>query len=151
MREDAYFWLCVRIYSMTSGQRSMTKDQGKELKMNRYWLYVYIAGATEILWAVGLKHSDTWWEWMLTLIFIVVTFILTLKAAEVLPTATVYIVFTGIGAVGTNLVDILVFKEPISIMKIFFIVLLIAGIIGLKLITDDPGTTDDTGSKEEVA
>lgn len=151
MREDAYFWLCVRIYSMTSGQRSMTKDQGKELKMNRYWLYVYLAGATEILWAVGLKHSDTWWEWMLTLIFIVVTFILTLKAAEVLPTATVYIVFTGIGAVGTNLVDILVFKEPISIMKIFFIVLLIAGIIGLKLVTDDPETTDDTGSKEEVA
>lgn len=129
----------------------MTKDQGKELKMNRYWLYVYLAGATEILWAVGLKHSDTWWEWMLTLIFIVVTFILTLKAAEVLPTATVYIVFTGIGAVGTNLVDILVFKEPISIMKIFFIVLLIAGIIGLKLVTDDPETTDDTGSKEEVA
>lgn len=119
--------------------------------MNRYWLYVYLAGATEILWAVGLKHSDTWWEWMLTLIFIVVTFILTLKAAEVLPTATVYIVFTGIGAVGTNLVDILVFKEPISIMKIFFIVLLIAGIIGLKLVTDDPETTDDTGSKEEVA
>ena len=67
---------------------------------------------------------------------------------KTLPVATVYVVFTGIGAVGTNLVDILVFREPVSVMKIVFIVLLIAGIIGLKLVTDKP---EDSGVHDSVA
>ena len=107
-------------------------------KMNRSWIYVYLSGITEILWAIGLKYSDAWWEWVLTFTLIIMAFVLTIKASEALPVATVYVVFTGIGAAGTNLVDILVFREPVSVMKIVFIVLLIAGIIGLKLVTDKP-------------
>ena len=78
----------------------------------------------------------------------IMAFVLTIKASEALPVATVYVVFTGIGAVGTNLVDILVFREPVSVMKIVFIVLLIAGIIGLKLVTDKP---EDSGVHDSVA
>lgn len=117
-------------------------------KMNRSWIYVYLSGITEILWAVGLKYSDAWWEWVLTFTLIIMAFVLTIKASEALPVATVYVVFTGIGAVGTNLVDILVFREPVSVMKIVFIVLLIAGIIGLKLVTDKP---EDSGVHDSVA
>ncbi len=117
-------------------------------KMNRSWIYVYLSGITEILWAIGLKYSDAWWEWVLTFTLIIMAFVLTIKASEALPVATVYVVFTGIGAVGTNLVDILVFREPVSVMKIVFIVLLIAGIIGLKLVTDKP---EDSGVHDSVA
>ena len=117
-------------------------------KMNRSWFYVYLSGITEILWAIGLKYSDAWWEWVLTFTLIIMAFVLTIKASEALPVATVYVVFTGIGAVGTNLVDILVFREPVSVMKIVFIVLLIAGIIGLKLVTDKP---EDSGVHDSVA
>ena len=85
---------------------------------------------------------------MLTFTLIIMAFVLTIKASEALPVATVYVVFTGIGAVGTNLVDILVFREPVSVMKIVFIVLLIAGIIGLKLVTDKP---EDSGVHDSVA
>ena len=116
--------------------------------MNRSWIYVYLSGITEILWAIGLKYSDAWWEWVLTFTIIIMAFVLTIKASEALPVATVYVVFTGIGAVGTNLVDILVFREPVSVMKIVFIVLLIAGIIGLKLVTDKP---EDSGVHDSVA
>lgn len=117
-------------------------------KMNRSWIYVYLSGITEILWAIGLKYSDAWWEWVLTFTLIIMAFVLTIKASEALPVATVYVVFTGIGAVGTNLVDILVFREPVSVMKIVFIVLLIAGIIGLKLVTDK---SEDSGVHDSVA
>ncbi|MFR2563761.1 MAG: DMT family transporter [Anaerovoracaceae bacterium] len=117
-------------------------------KMNRSWIYVYLSGITEILWAIGLKYSDAWWEWVLTFTLIIMAFVLTIKASEALPVATVYVVFTGIGAVGTNLVDILVFREPVSVMKIVFIVLLIAGIIGLKLVTDKP---EDSGVHDSAA
>ncbi len=117
-------------------------------KMNKNWIYVYLSGITEILWAIGLKYSDAWWEWVLTFTLIIMAFVLTIKASEALPVATVYVVFTGIGAVGTNLVDILVFREPVSVMKIVFIVLLIAGIIGLKLVTDKP---EDSGVHDSVA
>ena len=117
-------------------------------KMNRSWIYVYLSGITEILWAIGLKYSDAWWEWVLTFTLIIMAFVLTIKASEALPVATVYVVFTGIGAVGTNLVDILVFREPVSVMKIVFIVLLIAGIIGLKLVTDKP---EDSGVHDSDA
>lgn len=113
--------------------------------MNRNWIYVYLAGITEILWAIGLKYSDAWWEWCITFVLIIMAFVLTIKASEALPVATVYVVFTGIGAVGTNLVDIFVFREPVSVMKVVFIVLLIAGIIGLKLVTDGP---EDTGEHD---
>ena len=116
--------------------------------MNKNWIYVYLSGITEILWAIGLKYSDAWWEWVLTFTLIIMAFVLTIKASEALPVATVYVVFTGIGAVGTNLVDILVFREPVSVMKIVFIVLLIAGIIGLKLVTDKP---EDSGVHDSVA
>jgi quaternary ammonium compound-resistance protein SugE len=58
-----------------------------------------------------------------------------MKASKTLPIGTAYAVWTGIGAVGTALVGILVFKEPANFLRIFFIITLIGSIIGLKVVS----------------
>ena len=96
-----------------------------------------IAGLTEIVWAIGLKFADGFTEIgpsIVTLIFIVVSFLLFAKAMSVIPIGTAYAVFTGIGAAGTAVLGILVFDENASIEKIAFLCLLIFGIIGLKMV-----------------
>ena len=96
-----------------------------------------IAGLTEIVWAIGLKFADGFTEIgpsIVTLIFIVVSFLLFAKAMSVIPIGTAYAVFTGIGAAGTAVLGILVFDENASIEKIVFLCLLIFGIIGLKMV-----------------
>ena len=105
--------------------------------MNKKWSLVYLAGIAEILWVVGLKHADIWYEWCGTILFILLSFFLLMAAAKVLPTATCYAVFTGIGAAGTNLMDFLVFGEEIVWGKILLIVLLLVGVIGLKMVTHE--------------
>jgi paired small multidrug resistance pump len=105
--------------------------------MNRNWTYVIIAGIIEILWATGLKYSHNWISWIVTLLLIGVSFIVLMKATKKVPVATAYAVFTGIGTGGTVLTEMVVFGEPFSWQKIIFILLLIAGVIGLKLVTND--------------
>lgn len=116
--------------------------------MNKHWLLVYAAGIIEILWVIGLKHSDAWYEWVLTILLLASSFFVLIKAMESLPSATVYAVFTGIGTAGTNVVDTLVFGESFSFLKLFFIALLLAGVIGLKLVTHRP--TAETANLPEA-
>ena len=110
------------------------------------WIYVYVSGILEIVWAVILKNAHVWWQWILPVAIVLVTMVLTVKAAKVLPTATVYVVFTGIAAVGTNLTDIFLMHEPVSALKIVFIVALIAGIVGLKLVGEERTQVSETGA-----
>ena len=110
--------------------------------MNKHWLLVYAAGIIEILWVIGLKHSDAWYEWVLTILLLASSFFVLIKAMESLPSATVYAVFTGIGTAGAHVVDTLVF------LKVFFIALLLAGVIGLKLVTHRP--TAETANLPEA-
>jgi paired small multidrug resistance pump len=105
--------------------------------MNRNWTLVIIAGILEILWVMGLKYSSNWISWVATLIVIYLSFVVLLKATEKLPVATVYAVFTGIGTAGTVIMGMVIFDETFSWTKIFFIVLLLTGILGLKLITTE--------------
>lgn len=104
--------------------------------MNRDWIYVIGAGIVEVGWVTGLKHSSNIWEWLLTALAIIVSFTLILKATNNLPVGTVYAVFTGLGTAGTVASDMLLFGEAFQIAKILLIALLLAGVIGLKLITD---------------
>lgn len=100
------------------------------------WIYLLIAGITEIIWAIGLKEAQGFTVLLpsiVTLIFIVVSFFLFAKAMETIPIGTAYAIFTGIGAAGTAIVGILLFNEGASAGKLFFLVLLLVGIIGLKL------------------
>lgn len=111
--------------------------------VNRSWLLVIIAGVIEVLWAAGLKHSDDFISWSATILLIYISFVVLIKATQILPVATVYAVFTGIGTAGTVLVEILLFGEPFSGTKIFFILLLLSGVIGLKLVT--PASNEKEG------
>ncbi|MGN1402541.1 MAG: DMT family transporter [Bacillus sp. (in: firmicutes)] len=105
--------------------------------MNRTWLLVILAGVVEVIWAVGLKYADSLLAWGGTVLLIFLSFVMLIQSTKTLPVATVYAVFTGIGTAGTVLVGMTVFGEPFSWIKIFFLLLLIFGILGLKLVTGE--------------
>ncbi|MDP4096118.1 multidrug efflux SMR transporter [Paenibacillus sp. P96] len=104
--------------------------------MNRSWLYVILGGIIEVIWVSGLKHAATPWEWIVTLLAIGVSFYLIIQAANRLPVGTVYAVFTGLGTAGTVAAEMLLFGEPFNWAKVLLTALLLAGVIGLKLVTD---------------
>ncbi|MHA0855365.1 DMT family transporter [Paenibacillus sp. CMAA1364] len=105
--------------------------------MNREWLKVIIAAFFEVMWVIGLKHANDVWTWTGTLIAIVVSFYVLIMAGRKLPIGTVYAVFVGMGTAGTVLADVVLFGEPIKLMTILLIVLLLAGVLGLKLVTEE--------------
>jgi paired small multidrug resistance pump len=113
--------------------------------MNKNWLNVYIAAIFEVSWVTGLKHAEHGLEWAGTVLAIVISFYLLIRATNTLPISTVYAVFTGLGAAGTVLVEILFFSTSINWLKIGLCAVLISGVIGLKMVT---GERD--GIKEEV-
>ena len=104
--------------------------------MNIHWLSVFVATIFEVIWVIGLKYSTSIIDWIITIVCIGFTFVLLTFANKKLPISTTYTVFTGIGTVGTIIVDILFFGEELKAIKVFFILVLILGILGLKLITD---------------
>lgn len=100
------------------------------------WLLVVVAAIFEVGWATGLKYADDVTTWALTVIAIIVSFGLLIYAGTKLPTSTVYAVFVGLGTVGTVLVDFIFFELDFSFGIVFFILLLLTGILGLKTVTD---------------
>ncbi|KHD84244.1 DMT family transporter [Heyndrickxia ginsengihumi] len=99
------------------------------------WLYLFIAGIAEIIWAMGLKYSHGFTKLMpivITVVFILVSFVLFAKATSTIEIGTAYAVFTGIGAAGTAIIGILFFDEEGSFVKWFFLICLFIGIIGLR-------------------
>ncbi|MDD2190604.1 MAG: SMR family transporter [Eubacteriales bacterium] len=105
--------------------------------MNKNWIKVLIAAFLEVFWVIGLTHAYDFWTWTWTIIAIIVSNYLMITAAQVLPAGTVYAIFVGLGTAGTVISEILFFVEPFNWGKIILIVILLAGVIGLKLITDD--------------
>jgi len=101
------------------------------------WLKVILSGLIEVVWVTCLNYAHNTFTWLITLLFIALSFYLMLSATKQLPVGTVYAVFVGIGAAGTVIVDMLFINHVISPMKLLFIILLIIGIIGLKISTDD--------------
>lgn len=106
--------------------------------MNANWIKVMIAAFFEVFWVIGLKHADDVWTWAGTVIAIAVSFYLMIMAGKNLPVGTVYAVFVGLGTAGTVFSDIVFFGEPFKLAKILLILVLLAGVIGLKLVTKDP-------------
>ena len=104
------------------------------------WLYLIAAGITEIVWALGLKFSEGFTNTVpsvVTILFIVISFLLFSKSMKEIPVGTAYAVFTGIGAAGTAVIGMSMFNELISFGKVFFLFVLIGGIVGLKLIDSE--------------
>ncbi len=106
--------------------------------MNKYWFLVYISTFFEVSWVTGLKHATTVLEWMGTAICIVISFYLLITATKKLPISTVYAVFTGLGAAGTVLIELLFFTNEVNWLKLGLCTVLIAGVVGLKMVTTEP-------------
>ncbi|MFO1443727.1 multidrug efflux SMR transporter [Bacillus sp. Bva_UNVM-123] len=104
------------------------------------WLKVFIAAFFEVFWVIGLKHAYDFWTWTGTIIAIIISFYLMIMAGKKLPVGTVYAVFVGMGTVGTVLSEIIFFSEPIKISKMLLVFLLLCGVIGLKLVTNEKET-----------
>jgi quaternary ammonium compound-resistance protein SugE len=102
------------------------------------WLALFLAGALEILWAVGLKYSDGLtrpWPSLATGVAIGLSFALLAASLKSVPFGTAYAVWTGIGAAGTVIVGIVAFGESADAARLTCILLIIAGTLGLKLVT----------------
>ena len=102
------------------------------------WLILVLAGLFEVGFTTCLKLSNNFsnWKWAVGFfVCITLSFLLLNKAIQTIPLGTGYAVWTGIGAVGTTIIGIYLFDEPSDFWRVFFIFLLIASIIGLKLVS----------------
>lgn len=105
--------------------------------MKRSWNIVFFAGLFEIGWVIGLKHASNVGTWALTAFAIYLSMHLLIVASRKLPIGTAYAVFTGMGTAGTVILEIVLFGEPLDLVKILLILLLLSGVIGLKTITTE--------------
>lgn len=100
------------------------------------WLILFVAGLFEVAWAIGLKYSEGFsklWPSVFTIVCMIISMGLLAYSVKHLPVGTAYAVWTGIGAVGTAILGIILFGESKELIRIFFILLIIIGIVGLKL------------------
>jgi quaternary ammonium compound-resistance protein SugE len=105
------------------------------------WIYLFIAGLFEVVWAIGLKYTDGFtklWPSIGTVIAMIISFYFLSTAVKTIPIGTGYAVWTGIGAVGTAILGIILFGESKEFVRIFCILLIIAGIVGLKIFAKIP-------------
>ncbi len=99
------------------------------------WVYLFLAGGLEVFWATFLKFSEGFTRMgysVLTVAGMLASFGLLSQAMKTLPLGTAYAVWTGIGALGSLIVGVAVFREPATVPRLLFAALLLAGIVGLK-------------------
>ncbi len=102
------------------------------------WTYLFIAGLLEIGWAIGLKYTDGFsklWPTVGTVLAMILSLTFLGLALKTLPVGTAYAVWTGIGAIGTVILGIILFAEPATALRLGCVGLIFTGIIGLKLVT----------------
>jgi quaternary ammonium compound-resistance protein SugE len=99
------------------------------------WVYLLVAAFFEIGWAVGLRYAQGFtrpWPSVLTITAMILSLLFLAAAVKTIPVGTGYAVWTGIGVVGTAAFGILLFAEPLTAWRIFCLLLIVAGVIGLK-------------------
>lgn len=100
------------------------------------WVYLIIAGLLEVVWATAMKYAEGFTKpgWSaLTIGAMIISFGLLAQAMKTLPLGTAYGIWTGIGAVGSVIVGILLLGEPRDGLRLLFVAMIIGGIIGLKM------------------
>lgn len=140
------FFPSKRKDSQTEGQTKEEEREAEEGKrekkleeknsLGRAWIYLMIAGLLEIIWATALKMDMLGGP---IIIVLIVSFDLLIKSVKRLGVGTAYAVFTGIGVVGMVIVDIVLFQEAISFLKMLLVVLLVIFIIGLRFSSEGQG------------
>lgn len=102
------------------------------------WLILVLAGLFEIGWAIGLKYTDGFtrlWPTLGTVVAMAISLALLGVAMKSLPVGTAYAVWVGVGAVGTAMLGIVLLGEPANAGRLLSLLLIVAGIVGLKLAT----------------
>jgi quaternary ammonium compound-resistance protein SugE len=100
------------------------------------WLVLVVAGLFEVGWAIGLKYTEGFtrlWPSVATVTAMVLSVALLGWAMRTLPVGTAYAVWTGIGAIGTVALGIVLFGEPATVARLLCVGLILAGIVGLKI------------------
>jgi quaternary ammonium compound-resistance protein SugE len=104
--------------------------------MMKYWIYLAIASICETGWAIGMKYSDGLRKPLVTSVTIVLmllSFYFLSYSVKKIPLGTAYGIWTGIGTAGTIILGMYLFKEPKSLIRVFFLFLLLISVVGLKL------------------
>lgn len=100
------------------------------------WIYLVAAGLFEVVWAVGLKYAECFTKLVpaaVTVCAMAASFLLLSAALKTLPVGTAYAIWTGIGACGTAVVGVLLFHESKDPLRVISLMLIVAGIVGLRL------------------
>lgn len=100
------------------------------------WLFLFVAGFSEIIFAVSLKYNEGFTKLYPSIVTCIsggTSFYLLMLAIKTLPLGTAYAIWTGMGAVGVAILGIFLFKEPSDWIRLYSICLIVVGIIGLKL------------------
>jgi quaternary ammonium compound-resistance protein SugE len=108
------------------------------------WTYLVLAGLFECCWAISLKYTDGFTKLipsLLTVSAMAISFLLLSVAMKSIPVGTAYAVWTGIGAVGAAIMGMVLFGESRDILRIMCLLLIVAGIFGLKLISSSQGAS----------
>lgn len=106
------------------------------------WTYLIVAGLLEVAWAIGLKYTQGFsrlWPSVLTGAAMLASFILLSQALKTIPVGTGYAVWTGIGAAGTALLGMIFLGESRDVIRILCVLLIIAGVVGLKFAASSSG------------
>lgn len=104
------------------------------------WVLLFVAGLFEIGWAIGLKYTEGFtrlWPSVWTAVSMVISVVLLALALKTIPVGTGYAVWTGVGAAGTAILGIFLFAEPATAARLGCIALIVAGIVGLKLVSPE--------------
>ncbi|RDU60203.1 multidrug efflux SMR transporter [Helicobacter sp. MIT 14-3879] len=117
---------------------------------NIAWGLVIFGGILECFWVSGLKYADSVILYLLTAVGICISFTCGMLALKVLEVGIAYSVLVGIGTAGVALAEIIVFSEDFSLLKIFFIITLLIGVIGLKLSAQEVEEAEGAEESEEV-
>ena len=102
------------------------------------WIWLTLAGLLEIVWAIGLKYTDGFtrlWPSLITGGAMLVSLYFLSMAVRTIPIGTGYAVWTGIGAVGVAILGMILFNEPRDLLRVGAILLIVAGIAGLRLVS----------------
>jgi quaternary ammonium compound-resistance protein SugE len=121
-----------------AGSADPTPDRAPLLRPRNLmaWIVLFVAGLFEVCWAVGLKYTEGFtrlWPSVGTVAAMTASVVLLGWAMRSLPVGTAYAVWTGIGAVGTVLLGLVLFDEPATVARLGCVALIVAGIVGLKV------------------
>lgn len=104
------------------------------------WILLVVAGVLEVAWALGMKATEGFtrlWASAAVLVVALASFYLLGLAMRALPVGTAYAVWVGIGAAGTAILGMLLYAEPVRAARLLCIALIVAGVVGLKVFSDD--------------